>query len=66
MTDRLALARVRGARGGKIEEERRRRRRRRIDGVRDKLEQRGGRMKTILSNLRAVKSLSAGRGPEAH
>lgn len=33
---------------------------------RDKREQRRGRMKTILSNLRAVKSLSAGWGPKAH
>lgn len=55
MTDRLALVREWGV---EKKEER--------WGERDKRVQPGGRMKTILSNLRAVKSLSAGRGPKAH
>ena len=58
MTDRLALVRDWGVGGVEKKEERCR--------GRDKREQLGGRMKTILSNLRAVKSLSAGRGPKAH
>lgn len=56
MTDRLAQ--VRESERGEKKEERWR--------GRDERVQQGGRMKTILSNLRAVKSLSVGRGPKAH